>query len=212
MKKDDKSQNKKKKILIIFGIVIFIVMIIFGINYFRNKNLNDSDKFAKEYNLVDTDGKLQKNVFVYKNGLEIINILKHGTGLVYLGFPECPWCGEYVKHLNEVAMENGVDKIYYKNVLGDRITKNRTYKYILKKLNKQLQYDEEGNKKLYVPALIAVKNGKIVGFNDETAWDTKGYKTAKEYWEHEDLDGLKQKFKKMIDDTARNVCVSGCNK
>ena len=48
---------------------------------------------------------------------EIIKIMKNGTGVVYLGFPECPWCQSYVKMLNEVAKDVGIEKIYYYNVV-----------------------------------------------------------------------------------------------
>ncbi len=58
-------------------------------------------------------------------------------------------------------------------------------------LKDHLRYDEEGNKRIYAPSVIAVKDGEIVGFDDETAADTKGYETPKEYWENEDLGGLR---------------------
>ena len=71
----------------------------------------DGKKFAEEYTSVTKD-----NVFVYRSAEEIINILEHGTGVVYLGFPECPWCTAYVPYLNEVAKANDVDKVYYYKV------------------------------------------------------------------------------------------------
>ena len=72
--------------------------------------------------------------------------------------------------------------------------------------------DEEGNKRLYVPAVIAIKDGKIVGFDDETAWDTKGYETPDEYWENEDLAALKEKLRCMMRDCEKSICTSSCNK
>ena len=50
----------------------------------------DSKNFASEYTNVTED-----NVFVYRNVDEIIKIMEHGTGVVYLGYPECPWCQAY---------------------------------------------------------------------------------------------------------------------
>ena len=47
--------------------------------------------------------------------ISIVKILEHGTGVVYLGFPECPWCQAYVPMLNEVADIEGLEKIYYFN-------------------------------------------------------------------------------------------------
>lgn len=33
-----------------------------------------------------------------------------------------------------------------------------------------------------MPAVIAVNKGKIVGFDDETSYDTKGYEKPEDYW------------------------------
>ena len=203
-----------KKGKIIFGIILIIILglLIFGfVRYLDNKGeeidtKTDAQKFVSEYTKVSID-----NVFVYKNVDEIIKILEHGTGIVYLGFPECPWCQEYVYYLNEVAKENGVKKIYYFNILEDRSDNTENYLKIVDLLNNYLQYDEEGNKKIYVPAVIAIKDGKILGFDDETAWDTKGYETPEEYWKNEDLEGLKNKFIKMFKDIEQNVCTD-CNR
>ena len=202
-----------KKGKIIFGIILIIILglIIFGfVRYLYNKEgvdtKTDAQKFVSEYTKVSKD-----NVFVYKNVDEIIKILEHGTGIVYLGFPECPWCQEYVYYLNEAAKENGVEKIYYFNILEDRKNNTENYLKIVDLLNDYLQYDEEGNKKIYVPAVIAIKDGKILGFDDETAWDTKGYETPEEYWKNEDLEGLKNKFIKMFKDIEQNVCTD-CNR
>ncbi len=203
-----------KKGKIIFGIILIIILglLIFGfVRYLDNKGeeidtKTDAQKFVSEYTKVSID-----NVFVYKNVDEIIKILEHGTGIVYLGFPECPWCQEYVYYLNEVAKENGVKKIYYFNILEDRNDNTENYLKIVDLLNNYLQYDEEGNKKIYVPAVIAIKDGKILGFDDETAWNTKGYETPEEYWKNEDLEGLKNKFIKMFKDIEQNVCTD-CNR
>lgn len=178
----------------------------------KNQKLTDSEKFAKEYKLESKDGKAIDNVFIYRTPEQIINILKKGTGIVYLGFPECPWCKGYVPYLNEIAQEMKVEKIYYLNILNERKNNTDEYKEITEILSEYLQNDEEGNKRIYVPAVIAVKDGKIVGFDDETAWDTKGYETPKEYWENEDLDALKEKLRCMMRDCEKNICTSSCNK
>lgn len=199
----------KKKIMIIIGIVLVIMLGVLGYLYLnKEKNTNvDGKKFAGEYTSVTED-----NVFVYRTIDEIINILEHGTGVVYLGFPECPWCTAYVPYLNEVAKDNGAGKVYYYNILNDRKDNTDNYKKLVDILKDYLKFDEEGNKRIYAPSVIAVKDGEIVGFDDETAWDTKGYKTPEEYWKNEDLEGLKERLTKMFEDTETNICTSDCNK
>lgn len=199
---------KKKRVLIIV-IIAFIALISITLFFlFYNKkatNNTDAIKFSEEYN-IDKD-----NVFIYKTLEDINKILEHGTGIVYLGFPKCPWCKGYVPYLNEVAKIENIDKIYYFDIYSDRLNNSKEYQYTVKLLNDYLQYDEEGSKKIYVPAVIAVNKGKIVGFDDETAYDTKGYETPEEYWKNEDLEGLKTKLKKMFRKINLDYCTD-CNK
>lgn len=197
----------KKKILIISIFVLLIGTLICLLIFNANQNETDGEKFAKEYGSVSVD-----NVFVYKDIDEIIKILENGTGIVYLGFPECPWCKTYVKYLNEVAKENEIDTIYYYNIREERQNNTDKYQKIVSLISKYLQYDNEGNKRIYVPAVIAIKKGEIINFDDETAWDTKNYETPEEYWKNEDLNSLKIKLKEMFIQTKSNVCTSGCNK
>ena len=168
--------------------------------------LTDSEKFSKEYSSIDKD-----NIFVYKTNNEIINILKHGKGLVYLGFKECPWCNAYVPMLNDIAKENNIEKIYYLNILNERKENTKEYLEIVDILKEHLRYDDEGKKRIYVPAVIAINNGNIVGFDDETSYDTLGYDDPKDYWTEERKQNLKEKLVSMISKIEINDCTE-CNK
>lgn len=103
-----------------------------------------------------------------------------------------------------------VSKIYYYDILEARKNNTEEYQQIVSLLEKHLQYDEEGNKKVYVPSVIAVKKGEIVGFDDETAWDTKGYEKPEDYWTEDEVKDLKEKLETMIGDAGLNIC-SDCN-
>ena len=220
MKGNKELETNDTKKELIFGIVIGLLLIIivmeaFVIPFIKNSDSGkDKDqteevvekKFTDEYPEVGED-----NVFSIKTIDEIIKVLEHGTGLVYLGFPECPWCKEYVIHLNDVAKEENVGSIYYCNILNDRKNNSSEYQKIVSLIGEYLQYDEEGNKKIYVPAVIAVNEGKIVGFDDETSWDTKGYSDPKDYWTEAELKDLKNKLRQMIKDSTPKVCTD-CNK
>ena len=199
-------ENSKKNVYIIFGIIAVLILIISLSFLFKKDKMSDAERFAKEYDLT------VNNVFVYRSLDEINKILETGTGVVYLGFPECPWCKGYIPYLNEVAINEHLDKIYYFNILNDRKNNTSGYKKTVQLLNDYLKYDNEGNKRIYVPAVIAVNNGKIVGFDDESSFDTKGYETPEEYWKNEDLDGLKKRLSDMIKASFPSYCTSGCNK
>lgn len=199
-------EMSKKNVYIIFGIIAVLILIISLSFLFKKDKMSDAERFAKEYDFT------VNNVFVYRNLDEINKILENGTGVVYLGFPECPWCRGYIPYLNEVAINEHLDKIYYFNILNDRKNNTSGYKKTVQLLNDYLKYDNEGNKRIYVPAVIAVNNGKIVGFDDESSFDTKGYETPEEYWKNEDLDGLKKRLSDMINASFPSYCTSGCNK
>ena len=199
---------KKKRIMILVSVIILFMIGVVSLVLFLKKDkktVSDMEKFSAEYHEV-----AKNNVFVYRNLDEIINILEKGTGIVYLGFPECKWCQRYVKYLNEVAMDMGISKIYYYNIREDRKLNTENYHKIVSILENYLQNDEEGNKRIYVPSIIALKKGEIVGFDDETAWNTKGFETPDEYWNTDEVNDLKEKLEKMIADTGSNICTE-CN-
>ena len=201
---------KKNNIIVLIISILIIILIVVGIVFMINKKeehneITDGEKFSQEYTELDQD-----NVYVFRSIDEIINILEKGTGIVYLGFPECKWCQRYVKYLNEVAKEMGLEKIYYYNIREDRNNNTEKYLKIVSILEDYLQNDEEGNKRIYVPSVIAVKKGEIVGFDDETSWDTKGFSNPDEYWSEAEVKDLKEKLETMIADTGSNICTE-CN-
>jgi len=202
------NENQKKNILIIalVGIVILLGVLLFMV--LRKEEITDAQKFAKEYTEVGED-----NVFVYRNAEEVIKLLEHGTGVVYLGFPECPWCQTYAKYLNEIANEVGVDKIYYYNILEDRTNNTETYQKIVSLLGDTLEYDDEGNPRIYVPNVSFHINGEIIGSDNETAKDTKGYEKPEEYWNEDEVKELKIKLTDYMQQvyTSSNMCTT-CNR
>ena len=207
MKKKEDKKDKTLNYIIIGTILALACCVGFYVGFTSTDSKEtDAEKFASEYS-IDND-----NVFVYRTLEEINKILENGTGIVYLGFPECPWCKGYVPYLNEVAKKTKLDKIYYFNILKDRKNNTDNYKKTVELLKDYLKYDDEGNKRIYVPAVIAVNKGKIVGFDDETSYDTKGYENPEDYWKNEDLDGLKNRLSKMINDVSFDYCTTDCNK
>ena len=198
----------KKNLIVPLSILVVLVITV-AVYFFLLKKEEvtpDNVKFAKEYTKISED-----NLFKYKTLEEVNKILTKGTGVVYLGFPECPWCQEYVKYIDEVSKSVGLDKVYYSNILDDRKNDTEEYKETVKILSDYLSNDDEGNKRVYVPSVIVVSSGKIVMFDDETARDTKGYDSPKEYWQSENLTALKTKLTDSFEKVKSNACTD-CNK
>ena len=199
----------KKKIII--GIIILLVLVAIGISLFflfrdeEEPEVSDAQKFASEYTQVTSD-----NVFLYRNASEIIRILENGTGVVYLGFPECKWCQKYVTYLDEVAKENDITRIYYFDIYDARANNTEEYQQIVSLLEEYLAYDEEGNKRVFVPAVVVADGGEIVGFDDETSLDTHDLDDPEEYWTEEEVNDLMDKLATMFDYVNDGIC-SECN-
>lgn len=199
---------KNKGIIITMGIIIVILVAIIIFLLVGNKNeeqtvKSDAEKFSEEYTLVDKDNK-----FRYAAIDEVIDTLEDGTGVVYLGFPECKWCQQYTVYLNELAKDRNIPEIMYYNIREDRQGNTKNYQTIVNLLKDYLPEDEEGNPRVYVPAVIFMSNGKILGFDDETAYDTKGYDEPSEYWTKERVDNLKDKLNSYLDKSG--ICYE-CN-
>ena len=197
--------EKKNTVITIIVAALSVILIVTGI-YFK-KDVKDADRFIKEYNKVSTD-----NVFVYKSAEDVIKLMEHGTGVVYLGFPECPWCQAYVRYLNEVAIDAGVDEIYYYNIKKDRDKNTDNYKKMVSILKNHTLYDEKGDLRIYVPYVALFIEGKIIGVDYETAFDTNGFNDPDLYWTDEEITELKDKlYELMLQVKSYKSSCSNCN-
>lgn len=146
-------------------LIIFIIMISFFI-YFGNKDFNidvsDNVKFSNEYKDISMN-----NIYVYARGEEINKLLNDGSGIVFFGFSSNIWSHYYADYLNEVAMDNEIDKIYYYDFLRDRAINNDLYEKIVKRLKKYLIINDLGRVDLAAPSVVIVKDGSVIYFNDE---------------------------------------------
>ena len=204
---------KDKRIITIISAVVLVIATagLFFLNGNKKEEVKvnaDAKKFAKEYETVTKD-----NPFVYKNVDEIMKIMKNGTGVVYLGYPECPWCMAYVKYLNEVAKEVGIEKIYYCNTKKLKEESMDKYHELINILHGNLQYTDEGEEWIFVPNVSFHISGEIIGNDYETSKDTHGLKDPKEYWTKEEVKDLKKKLTKYMTRVkeASNICTD-CNK
>ena len=191
----------KKKTNII--ILIIILLLLGGLaTYFilHNKKendkvytiTNDSLKFKSDYEAVNgkkvSDDLYYSNLTIksynpmkYSSYEEIFNLLDKGTGVIYFGFPECPWCRNIVPVLIDSALASNIDTIYYLNIKDDRDTKKlnkkgkivtekkgtKDYEKLVELLKDNLREYEGLNdktiKRIYVPLVVFVKDGKILG-------------------------------------------------
>lgn len=133
---------------------------------------------------------------------QLLDLYDHGTGVVYLSFPQCPWCHYFLPLVEEAATNNDT-KIYYYDVYLDRKEENKTYQDILKALDGHLDYDNDGNPRVYVPDCSILKNGEMIYHTNETSQISSKETSPQEYWsedvKQESLQRLNEAMKKLND-------------
>ncbi|GHU71629.1 hypothetical protein AGMMS49992_05970 [Clostridia bacterium] len=114
-------------------------------------------------------------------------LLSCGTGILYLGFPECPWCRTLVPVLIEAMKSTEYPgELYYYNARQDRANLSRKpdgsittecegsalYKFLLDTLDEYLGpyegLDEPNIKRIYFPTTVFVKCGCIASVHLNT--------------------------------------------
>ncbi len=84
-----------------------------------------------------------------------------GSAVVYYGYVGCPWCERALPELNKVALKTGI-KIYYVDASVSPASED--YQSLTGYLGDALSTDEEtGEKEMYVPFVVGIKNGEVVG-------------------------------------------------
>lgn len=157
-----KKMTKNFIYLVLFAFLIWCFVYL-GKKDFSN-TITDAERFSKEYTTIDTD-----NPFVYVNSNRVLNILNNETGIILVGFSSNAWMQEYVRELYPILKENNITKVYYYDVIEDRTKKTKNFRQIEDLLSKYLKITDMGSEYLFTPALIFVKDGKIINYDDETS-------------------------------------------
>ena len=190
----------------IFGLVLLLsIIMLTGCvkQEVKKEQISDALKFKEEYEALNGKTSTNKkkyprvdipseNAIKYATEDEILDVLESKTGIIYFGFPNCPWCRNAIPVLLNAAISTGVEDIYYLNVYdirdtlaldndGKIITEkegSKGYKKLLLKLDSILEdytlEDEDGNKvetnekRIYVPLVVMVREGNIVAYHMDT--------------------------------------------
>jgi len=178
--------------------------------------ISDSERFAMDYPLIGSN-----NLFVYRTAEQTAQILERGTGVVFIGFKECSWCQLYVVFLHDVALEMKMQRIFYCDIREDRLNNTESYQKIVRILFGEnsmgshstediplLQFDDEGQPRVYVPDVTIVNDGLIIARDFETSKDTLGYNTAEEYWNEDRVTALKNRLREGMGLVVSKSCNS----
>jgi len=194
-----------------------------------NNTVRESD--GANYNNVTID---EHNPIKYVDSKKALEVLKNETAIIYVGADWCPWCRNIVNILFEVAKDMNVETIYYLNLDDEKdafevkdgklvktVNGTDSYYELLDFLKDNLRdYTitsdgkkyETGEKRIYMPFVIACKNGKVEGTKSgsvtldegQTKYDKLTKKQEKQvYNDYVDL------FKKIY--ASDGTCDEDCN-
>lgn len=160
--------------IIIFGILIYLFIYLGTIDY--NKELPDNEKFGSTFSMVGND-----NVFKYVNATDVRMVASGADGIVLFG-TDNEWVEYYANIVNKIALEVGIEEIYYYEFIDNRINNNGTYEDIVQKLDKYVTYNDRGTPEIYAPSLLVVSDGEVIYFDSETSF-VSGKVSPSDYWD-----------------------------
>ena len=86
------------------------------------------------------------------------------TGIMYFGFPDCPWCNDVVPILEKVSKKMNEPVYYVRTRKGkkdnyDRLYTEKQRKHLTKYVGSYMSQNEEGTLSLYVPLVVSIDQG-----------------------------------------------------
>ena len=173
--------NKKTKIIILaalLAVILTITIILLTNNnvltgFIKNpEGTQIKNEFEKLNNKLSEDGKEypevklpSDNILKYTTIDEVLNILNTGGDeVIYFGYPTCIYCRNAIQVLIDTAKETSLDIIYYLELEET----NEKYNELVEALSDELTIEEDGKKKVYLPLVIFITDGKIISYNKGT--------------------------------------------
>ena len=191
-----------KKITRNFIYLILFALLIWGFIYLGKKDfsstISDGERFSKEYQTIPND-----NPFVYVGSNKVLRILNNETGIILVGFSSNAWMQEYVKQLYPILKENNITKVYYYDVVEDRTKKTKNFRQIEDLLSTYLKNTDMGAEYLFTPALIFVKDGKVINYDDETSLISYNMNPTT-YWNSDAISAFKNKINVYLSEVDYN--------
>ena len=148
--------------------------------------------------LMEDYTELEENLVFKVGGHDSVEkMLAHGTGVIYFSFPECPWCQKYTPLLQNIAEKADMEVLYY-NIYVDKSEDKEWYDAIatmIEEKNPEIsRYDNDGNTLIFMPLVLFVNEGEIIGYDDETCDLNSDEISPDTYWNEEKVGALEEKL------------------
>ena len=189
-----------KKRIILTMVVVIVILAIGGVIYDKVRIPSDGEKFKEEYEKYNhvklDDGEYYNldikkiNPIIYLNDNNIYKEITKGNKIIYFGDSLCNDCRMAVSVLLDVALDNGIDKIYYynpKSIINsfekkEENEKSKLYEQLIKQFNGFVQ-----DEKIVMPSVFLVKDGKVKLYHSLTVSSHKDNLEKLTTKEHDEL-------------------------
>ena len=156
----------------------------------------DHPEIYEEY-----QGLSEDTVFVRADDSDVINTLSEGSGVVFLGFPGCPWCQGLAPIVDQAAKNVGLDEVMYLDILEHRQAQSSTYTELVSLLDDYLPAGDDGQKSISVPDMTIMKDGEVVARYQPEA-PSQEESTPDTYWTEDRTNRVRQQleleFQKLL--------------
>lgn len=147
--------------------------------------LNGKFDDARGHNFIEVEIS-ENNPVVYMTMEELFTLMEEErSGIVYFGFPECPWCRTLIPSLLNAMNAGGIERLYYINNYEERDLKelkdgeiittqqgSDDYYKLLEVMGDYAQVysglGDDSIKHIYYPTVLFIKGGKIVAMHTGT--------------------------------------------
>ena len=157
---------------------------------------NKKDPFYEDY-----EDATNKTLFKTINDKELVEFLENGTGVLFLSFPQCPWCHAFLPVIEQSTKNANINQVYYYDIYEDRKNETDLYHKVCELLDGELDFDNDGNPRIFVPDVTVIDHGSIIYHTNETSMTSSDEITPDAYWTDEQrqqsIDALTSALKKL---------------
>lgn len=155
----------------IISLLIILLVALTGCN----KKDPNKEKLLGQYALLEN----VNHVFREVNVDEAINFMENKSGTIIFSFPTCPYCQAVMPLLNEAAKEEKIKEILYLDIYTIRKDNTEDYQKLLALITAQVEDlvfsdDTQTTRRIVVPDVYVVKDGKILKHHIATVKDQEG--------------------------------------
>lgn len=126
--------------------------------YENSVELETTEFTTDEYTFFEDGVDIAIEKISFADGLRMFE--EGGTGIVAWGYANCPYCQRALPVLNDAALSESIP-VYYVDIYAEEVSDDQ-FNALIDTLSSIL-IEEDGEPVMYVPEVVAIKDGEIVG-------------------------------------------------